>query len=83
MYVVIDVREAIGEEEKKIPYERTELALMEFQSLSRETGVERNQFLKALENTGRFSSEEAGKMVQMLLYSGQIYESSPGRFRKI
>src|SRR5579875_760230 len=88
--VGVDVRTGkidIGVLSGRASSERTliELALDVFKELQ---GAERapvslSAFTEALEKTGKFSKDEARKMINMLYKMGQIYEIKPGYYSRI
>lgn len=62
-----------------------ETALDIFRSLEgpQKNPVDGKTFVEALVKTGKFSNEEAQRMLRNLNVSGQIYEVRPGQYRKL
>jgi replicative DNA helicase Mcm len=62
-----------------------ETAIDVFKSLegAEKKTVESRAYLDALVETKKFTHEEAQRMLQTLIRSGQIYEAKPGHFRKL
>jgi len=88
--VGVDVRTGkidIGVLSGRASSERTliELALDVFKELqgAERTPVSLSAFTEALEKTGKFSRDEARKMINMLYKMGQIYEIKPGYYSRI
>jgi len=88
--VGVDVRTGkidIGVLSGRASSERTliELALDVFKELqgTERTPVSLSAFTEALEKTGKFSRDEARKMINMLYKMGQIYEIKPGYYSRI